>query len=291
MNWTYKSKLFDSIVLPVLLYGAEVWGAYGTKIVSRTPLKYYKQVLHLNKSTCTVMVLGETGRLPVEEIVKMRILNYWFRMVTCENEYKLTSRLYALLLKLYSHEGNHFKSPWLDYVKTCLDDLGMSYIWLNQKNLHFVNKMWFKNAIKIRITDQYKCKWSSIVLNSDSCTFYRMIKAEFTLEKYLKVLPTNLAIRLAKFRCRNHKLPVVIASYDRAVVDDRCPLCDKRALGDEFHMIFECTYLENEREELLGRKVFRNVNTLFVNRFFNSGSQERLSKICRFIKIGLSLFR
>ena len=118
-----------------------------------------------------------------------------------------------------------------------------------------------------------------------------MVKFEFTVEKYLKVLPTILAIQLAKFRCKNHELPVVTASYDGTVVDEICPLYDKRAVGDEFHTIFESIYLENKREELLGRKVFGNVNTLFVNRFFNLGFHEILSKICRFISIGLSLFR
>ena len=42
-------------------------------------------------------------------------------------------------------------------------------------------------------------------------------------------------------------------------------------------MIFESIYLENKREELLGRKIFGNVNTLFVNSFFNLGFHERLS--------------
>jgi hypothetical protein len=72
------------------LYGSEIWGAYGTKIANKTQLKYYKQLLHLKNSTCSAMVLGEIGKLPMDEIVKMRILNYWFKIVRCKNPDKLT---------------------------------------------------------------------------------------------------------------------------------------------------------------------------------------------------------
>ena len=33
--------LFDNLIQPVLLYGSEIWGAYGCNIVGRLQLKYY----------------------------------------------------------------------------------------------------------------------------------------------------------------------------------------------------------------------------------------------------------
>ena len=65
-----------------------------------------------------------------------------------------------MLLKMADQEL--YFSPWIDYVRKCLNELGMSNIWLNQEETN-VSHQWFKNAIKLRITDQYKSKWHNNV--------------------------------------------------------------------------------------------------------------------------------
>ena len=35
-------QLFDTLVLPILLYGSEVWGPYQNAIINRLQLKFYK---------------------------------------------------------------------------------------------------------------------------------------------------------------------------------------------------------------------------------------------------------
>ena len=52
-------------------------------------LRYYKYVLKLKKSTNTAMLLGELGKLPVCETIKSRVLNFWFKLVTGQNDRKL----------------------------------------------------------------------------------------------------------------------------------------------------------------------------------------------------------
>ena len=63
--------LFDNLVMPVLLYGFEVWGPSSCSIASKLQLKYYKYILKLKKTTPTNMVLGEVGKLPVAELIKI----------------------------------------------------------------------------------------------------------------------------------------------------------------------------------------------------------------------------
>ena len=116
--------MFNKVVMPVALYGCETWGAYGCEIVSRVQLKYYKYILKLNKNTSKNMLLGELGQLPMAELIKKRVLNYWFQIVTCRNEYKLTSIMYKLMLSHYNTNGN-CKPGWLNFVKKSLDELGL----------------------------------------------------------------------------------------------------------------------------------------------------------------------
>lgn len=100
-------ELFDKCILPVLSYGCEVWGCSSTAIVSRIQLKYYKYIFKLRKTTPTCMVLGETGRLPIEDIIKMRILNFWFKIVTSSNQHKITVIMYKLMYKLDLLDADH----------------------------------------------------------------------------------------------------------------------------------------------------------------------------------------
>ena len=92
-------QLFDSLILPIRLYGCEAWGFKNIDLVERLHLQFCKSRLYVNKSTPTCMVLGDLGRRRVEHLVDGRMLNYWFRIV-CSDKYKLSNIFYKLLYNL-----------------------------------------------------------------------------------------------------------------------------------------------------------------------------------------------
>ena len=60
-----KIKLFDSIVLPILMYCSEIWGFYKSDDVEKVHIRLLKQVLGVRKQTSNVAVYGELGRFPL----------------------------------------------------------------------------------------------------------------------------------------------------------------------------------------------------------------------------------
>ena len=50
------------IVVPVLLYGCDIWGFESLDIIERIHLKFLKYIFSLISSTLTYMVYEETGR-------------------------------------------------------------------------------------------------------------------------------------------------------------------------------------------------------------------------------------
>ena len=60
-------------------------------------------------------------------------------------------------------------------------------------------------------------------------------------------LPLSLAqvYRVVRFRLRCHKLPIGVHAVPRA--QRLCLLCDQHALGDAYHMLFECTATQAAR--------------------------------------------
>ena len=76
LNVDIQMQLFDSLVLPICLYGCEVWGFKHVEIAESLHLQFCKTVLKLNKSTPSCMVLGELGRFKLQYNVDIRMLTY-----------------------------------------------------------------------------------------------------------------------------------------------------------------------------------------------------------------------
>ncbi len=57
--------LFDAVIKPILLYGCEVWGIESLNIIEKLHLEFCKNILGVNRRTCSIMVYGELGRFPM----------------------------------------------------------------------------------------------------------------------------------------------------------------------------------------------------------------------------------
>ena len=72
--------LFDKTVLPILLYGSEVWGSGNISDVEVFYRKFLKIILKVGKSTPNCMVYGETGKLPLQLNIFKRMVSFWLKI-------------------------------------------------------------------------------------------------------------------------------------------------------------------------------------------------------------------
>ena len=85
---TKCNKLFDTLFLPILLYGSEIWGAYDNinfkkwenDPVERQHTQFYKHFLGLNRRAPNVVARNETGRLPLKLNILLRIIKFWIHL-------------------------------------------------------------------------------------------------------------------------------------------------------------------------------------------------------------------
>ena len=143
-------KLFNVIVKPVVLYGAEVWGSENCDILERLQLRFIKYVLSVNKFTSSMMVYGELGVVPLDADIKLRMLKYWAKLCLGD-KHKISNTIYTLDGK------NIFKSEWIQTVKITLNYYGFSGFWLNQTLPCSIEA--FKQSVKQRLKDQFIQKW------------------------------------------------------------------------------------------------------------------------------------
>ena len=237
--------LFDKMVLPVITYGSEVWGISVMELTRRLQRKFYKIVFHLRQSTPTTFLLGETGKAPVDVYIKCRVLNYWLRLSQPENKDKIECIVYKFIYKMYIY--NRYESPYIAFVKKTLQEIGMNDAWLNQENIS-LSPVWFKEKVKRCLLDNYIQSWYSTIDQESMYINYRMFKPAFGQERYISLLPTNLAIKLARFRTTNNMLPVNKLRFENVPRNERiCQKCEMNEIGDEFHYLFCCPFFDIKR--------------------------------------------
>ena len=234
-------ELFDTLIMPILTYGCEVWGCENLNIIEKLHLKYLKHILGVKMSTPTCMVLGETGRFPVNITIKTRMISFWSKLILCEKN-KLSVAMYRMLYS--KHVNNITMSKWLTSIKQTLDNCGYSYMWLQQD----VNINKFPLIVQRSLQDQYRQDWNNIVSISSKCDLYRLFKPDHILESYLKHPSPTVRRIVCKLRTCNHKLPVESGRYANLPRCTRyCNNCNMQRVGDEYHFLLECPELQEMR--------------------------------------------
>ena len=148
--------LFNHTIIPILTYGCEVWAPDDTDMADAFQRKFIKKLFHLRKSTPNCIVYGETGELPVSCKIDCRLLTSWYKLHFSDT-HKLSTASYCLVKQLYD-EGA-IQCSWLQAVQTKLNRLGFGGLWLAPTGEAAHNPTWFKEAIKLRMRDNFLQSW------------------------------------------------------------------------------------------------------------------------------------
>ena len=273
-------EMFNKTVLPIMLYGCEVWGVGKNDMLDTVFLKFCKFLLGLKSCTPSCMVYGELGCYPVSLTIQIRIISYWLKLASSK-ENKICRKLYELLFNM--HLEGRFQSEWLNCVRTILERNGYGDIWFHQGFNCDVKAT--RDALKDRLQDQFRQEWSSTMEASTKCVLYRNLKIKFELEAYLLRLPRNIWRNIVKLRCCNHKLEIETGRYAGIDRDLRyCGKCAMNVIGDEYHVFFECsnanislqrnrfipTYFRQNRSMFNFVKLLQSVDDIKVGRRVSS---------------------
>lgn len=273
-------KLFDTLVVPVLLYSSEVWGFENINEIEKVHLHFLKKTLGVRKSTSNYMVYGESGRYPLQIQIKIRMLNFWKRLV--ENPDKLSGILYRLLFKLHGTQNFHFK--WIEFIKNIFVETGLFFVWNGQHTLH---KEDIKGPIKQIFWDNFIQNWYSSMSHSSRGELYIQLKPEFGLEKYLLRLSSKNRQTLCRFRCSNFKIPIETGRWVGISLEHRtCHICNSGEIGNEYHYLFECVnnQLRDMRQKYIPSYYTRYPSIHKMNGLLTICNTNVLNNLCVFLR-------
>jgi hypothetical protein len=236
-------KIFDTVVLPILMYGSEVWGAYIHKfkgnnfsfhyilqdvnsLFEKLHLKVCKQILHVQKSTNSFAVRFELGRLPLAVNIVCRILKYYVN-ISNRNE----NSIVKTALKLHMESEN----SWFTFVKYITDNTQFNLRSLTKNNI-----TGYKNSILCQLKSISETVYKLKIAECNKLVLYSQIKVNIAREKYLNLRDANIRKSVSELRLSSHKLPIEVGRYRNLPRQARlCTLCNM-AIGDEYHCLLEC---------------------------------------------------
>ena len=283
-----RLELFDRLVTPVMLYACEVWGPTKMDVLEKLHLKFLKYTLKVKMSTCSNMVYGELGRYPLRIEVNKRVIGYWGSLLKGK-ETKFSRTMYDCLFNL--SVAGVYTAPWISHVRQVLDECGLSYMWLEQS---CENVNWTKAIVEQRLKDQFLQNWHSELNGMSSCDFYCQIKDSIMLEKYLLCPSAQSRQALCNLRLSNNRIPKIVGRYKGIERSKRfCHLCVGDYIGDEFHVIFECTNKDIvfNRNKYLPKYFARHPSMYKCVSLLQTSNQAILSKLGTFLSKVLPLYR
>ena len=275
-----QCQLFTSTILPIILYACEIWGFEDLNQIEIFQRNFIRNLLKLKSYTSSCLLYGESGLMELSCTIKVRMISFWYKIVT-GNNHKLSYLMYRLIKKMHDDTNNEYRSKWITFIESTINDLGLRNIWLYEGDGFSLD--YIKRCIKLRISDVYQQNWYTSVTGNVHCHFYRMLKDQIGLRWCHPLLSFKDRTSLVRFRCRNHLLPVTRNRFYNVNRSDlMCTYCADNVLGDEFHYFFTCPIFRENRMKFLGKQIFQNPSVITLRSFFNSNNINLLRKVARF---------
>ena len=276
-----KVCLFDNLVSPVLSYCSEVWGpeVLGAAVRSEgmldNPLQRVQFIFlrciagGVRKSTPRLLLLREFGCTPLVRCWVKAVCDLWNRA----SRAGVDSLLYHCMSDNWAMRADMRSGVkvWCHQWLNILQHIGFDVTRLvnsqgNNSRLAQVDT----NAVLSAFDTWFLRKWSDLPTDprsaaSDkvfSCVYDRWFaprrmsalerddryeSCPAHVQRTAGINPSHLA-SLLRFRLGAHDLPVAVGRFSRVPRSQRlCQLCPSGAVGDEFHMVFECPFYNQVR--------------------------------------------
>ena len=243
MDFSVYTKLYESLVLPVLLYGASVWGFKKYKCLNVVQNRAQKVFLGLGRCSPNNAAIGDMG---------------WTSIYA-----RQLGEFYRMMLRLYNMEGDRLNKAIFKWSRRqkksneakfqkLLDNFKCSLTVSDKKAA-------VKNLVeKIRNFEQiewYNELWNDKgnEENGNKLRCYRLFKCRKETEHYVsKSMPREARKAIARLRSGTLPIYVELGRYHNIPLQNRiCNYCNSNAVEDEKHLLLDCELYKDIRHDMI----------------------------------------
>jgi hypothetical protein len=140
-------KLFNTIVIPTVCYGAEIWGYSEYYTLNCMQAKLCTRFLGLSSKASNLAAVGECGQISIFVQTATQCIKYWLHILKLEN-YRYPKHVYNML----HHYDNCNIHTWASEIKLILCKSGFGHVWYFQgvgNDSLFIQS--FKQRLKVEL--------------------------------------------------------------------------------------------------------------------------------------------
>ena len=270
--------LFRCLILPIALYGSEIWGCELISSKSKTFdslldklennkvekmfMGFSRYILGVNRRTSLCAVRGELGVFPLGITIIRNIFKFYIR-----NKYQSTNPLLRNAFELNRNENGIDLKYMNDICK--LGKFNLPNDDQDIQSIIYETQNRFENKWRLKLNKQENNKLRT----------YNKFKQSLFFENYLNlVYNKNHRQSLTRLRVSSHTLRIetgrFISKKDYLAPERRiCQLCDIHETEDELHFLFTCKLYSDLRI-----KLFKSIDHYYPNlkRGIESSKQTQL---------------
>ena len=244
MTYEAYTKLYKSLVEPVLFYAAGVWGVNDHKQIQIVQHKACRYFLGGTKFSANVALRGDMGWNSCFVNEKLECFRLYIKLSRANDD---------RLLKCVFNWSKSYRRGWESKVEKLAEKLGI----LDK----ITNVTWSIRRLISSIKGTLKAKdsedWLNSLQGSDKLRTYRLYKSQLSPEFYC-ILPLPRDHRRILFKLRSCSLPLCIEtgrySKPKTPIEQRlCKFCSIGKVEDETHFISDCELYSDIRETLFNK--------------------------------------
>lgn len=276
------TKLFDTLVWPVISYGSAIWGTRNFSCIDAIQNRAIRFFLGVGKYTPNDAINGDMGWKPPSAKLWVSVFRQWKRFTVMDRD--------RVNFKVFNWSLNFDKKNWCYRVKEKLKENNHEFF-TNIDNI--LSKQCILNLESI-LFEKYKNEWKNRILAQGigkKLRTYKLFKSSYGTEKYLSYyIPYKYRSALAKFRCGVAPLRIETGRFERKKVEERVCFHCNNVVEDEKHVVLTCPLYADLRFNLYDEisKCDSNFNLLsdddkFIYLFNTDVCLNNVAKTCFYI--------
>jgi hypothetical protein len=262
MGFDTFTKMYESMVDPIIFYGAGVWGTKNFHQPVTIQNRAQRLFLGVHKYACNEAVNGDMGWRSASAKQQLWVLRLWNHLCEMDED--------RLCKKFFNIDHKFKRSNWSAGVKKMLKSI-------TGDDLYFNSKAPLGTQEAGEVLDMAdELSWGVQLEKKSKLRTYRIFKNEFKTENYVrKYLSKGSRAVLAQFRVGITPLKIEIGRFYRIPLEFRlCEFClHHDVIEDETHFLLECCMYNS------ARAIFFHFILKMEENFFDMGRVEQLNFI------------
>ena len=266
-SWTLKKYLFDALVIPVILYGVEVWGGS----ISNSTWKDFEGVqkrflttfLKVKSQTPYRLLLLETGTLPIEIMGIERVTAYMLKVKTSPQN-RLPHIAWEASNKVQkTHKSKLLSTGWMLDISKWFKKWDAHHLLNNASKDIMVNEAFLQRQCLTKWEDEGGSRWTHYTTHiaPNYKNLFFLERNHRTQPYILEPIPISAIRTLAAIRLSSHHLRCETGRWGMSDPRARlCMACGLSTLESEYHTLIECAAYTPIRESF--PHLFKQAHTL-----------------------------